>query len=74
MMLPHFLELFNYIRHDEQCEFTQPMWHQGPCDCGLHDLMDKLSQDLLNEIPENIVTAWRDAKERREKWAKEKVQ
>lgn len=33
--------LFKYLGHRNSCDFVQPMWHQGPCDCGLHALTAK---------------------------------
>lgn len=26
------------------------MWHQGPCDCGLHDALVRLSQEELTTL------------------------
>jgi hypothetical protein len=33
------IELLKYVRHDPNCDALQPMWHQGPCDCGLSALL-----------------------------------
>jgi len=27
--------LMTYVQHKPRCDALQPMWHQGPCDCGL---------------------------------------
>src|SRR5579871_5146872 len=38
------LELIPFIQHKHNCDVLQPMWHKGPCDCGL--------RKLLKEYPE----------------------
>ncbi len=40
--------LVAYIDHRDNCDFLQPMWHQGPCDCGLMETLEELSNQELN--------------------------
>ncbi len=44
--------LFEYVRHKSDCDWLQPMWHQGPCDCGLTDLIRRLPEELLESLTE----------------------
>ncbi len=41
--------LIPFIQHKDDCDFVQPMWHQGLCDCGLHK--------LVRSLPDNEATA-----------------
>jgi hypothetical protein len=64
-MTPHTLKLLDFVSRHWKCDFLQPMWHQGPCDCGLHDLLDKLPPELLTELPDDLVNAWKETRERK---------
>lgn len=44
--------LFKYIQHKGNCDWLQPMWHKGPCDCGLTELLKQLPEDLLRVLVE----------------------
>lgn len=35
-------DILAFISHKFNCDILQPMWHKGPCDCGLYALLDKL--------------------------------
>lgn len=35
-------DILAFVTHKWDCDHLQPMWHQGPCDCGLYALLDKL--------------------------------
>lgn len=35
-------DILAFVSHKNNCDYLQPMWHQGPCDCGLTALLDKL--------------------------------
>lgn len=39
-------EAARFLRHAYNCDYLQPMWHKGPCDCGLHELTDTFSPEL----------------------------
>lgn len=34
--------LLEFVEHKYNCDFLQPMWNQGPCDCGLFALFEAL--------------------------------
>lgn len=44
--------LTTFVDHKSACDFVQPMWHKGPCDCGLHKFFAHL--DTL-EHPSQVV-------------------
>lgn len=47
-----------FAGHKYDCDFIQPMWHQGPCDCGLHALLKSMPEEfkrLYPETPQNLV-------------------
>jgi hypothetical protein len=47
-------KLLQYVQHSYRCAYLQPMWHQGPCDCGLHDLLAGLADlRLVAELKEH---------------------
>lgn len=31
-----------FVQHKSDCDHMQPMWHQGPCDCGLYAMLTNL--------------------------------
>lgn len=35
-------DILAFVSHKNNCSHLQPMWHQGPCSCGLYDLFSKL--------------------------------
>jgi hypothetical protein len=39
--------LLQFVQHKWNCDWLQPMWHKGPCDCGLTDLIKQMPEDLL---------------------------
>lgn len=44
--------LLRYVQHKYDCDWLQPMWHKGPCDCGLKELVQQLPEDLLKLLVE----------------------
>ena len=44
--------LLNFVQHKYNCDWLQPMWHKGPCDCGLTALIQTLPEDLLKLLVE----------------------
>ena len=38
--------LLKFVRHEPNCDFLAPMWNKGPCDCGLHALVEKLPDEV----------------------------
>lgn len=36
------IDILNFVAHKWNCDALQPMWHKGPCDCGLYELFDRL--------------------------------
>jgi len=38
--------LLRYVQHKPNCDWLQPMWHKGPCDCGLTELIKQLPESL----------------------------
>lgn len=38
--------LLRYVQHKANCDWLQPMWHKGPCDCGLTELIASLPESL----------------------------
>lgn len=63
--------LLRFVGHRDDCDWLQPMWHKGPCDCGLHDAMAELSAeelDALKTAGSRVVDgfrAWRHEENRR---------
>jgi hypothetical protein len=37
--------LLAYVQHKYNCDWLQPMWHQGPCDCGLAELVEAMTPE-----------------------------
>jgi len=35
-------DLLAYVQHKRNCDALQPMWHKGPCDCGLTALLKQM--------------------------------
>lgn len=35
-------KILAFVAHKWNCDALQPMWHKGPCDCGLYELFDNL--------------------------------
>lgn len=57
--------LLKFVDHHDNCDWLQPMWHQGPCDCGLHATLDALSPEDLAALEAerpHIVAGWRTAR------------
>lgn len=57
--------LLKFVDHRDHCDWVQPMWHKGPCDCGLHAVLDALSAEdlaVLEAERPHVVTSWREAK------------
>ncbi|HEY6925020.1 MAG TPA: hypothetical protein VI653_16215 [Steroidobacteraceae bacterium] len=56
--------LLKFVDHHDNCDWLQPMWHKGPCDCGLHVAIAALSPEdlaaLESERP-HLVAGWREA-------------
>lgn len=44
--------LLTYVQHKWNCDWLQPMWHKGPCDCGLKELIKQLPEGLLTLLIE----------------------
>lgn len=71
--------LFKYVQHKYNCDWLQPMWHKGPCDCGLKELIQQLPEGLLRilvEASEHVratVEGIKQDKERDEREATEKA-
>lgn len=38
--------LLRYVQHRANCNWLQLMWHKGPCDCGLTELIASLPESL----------------------------
>jgi hypothetical protein len=49
-----FQRLLTFVRHNSNCDWLQPMWHKGPCDCGLFDLLDKLRAENGGTLPPEL--------------------
>lgn len=50
-------KILSFVAHKYDCDITQPMWHKGPCDCGLYDLLDELHRAAFSNLhPINITT------------------
>ena len=46
-------DIFEFVSHKWNCDAIQPMWHKGPCDCGLYEMLDKLRSTGLSSAPKN---------------------
>ena len=44
--------LLRYVQHESDCDWLQPMWHKGPCDCGLKELIEQLPESLRQVLVE----------------------
>jgi hypothetical protein len=44
--------LLRYVQHRGNCDWLQPMWHKGPCDCGLTELIKQLPEDIRKPLVE----------------------
>lgn len=64
-------ELLHFVAHHWKCDYLQPMWHQGPCDCGLYELMDTLPEDTLAKMRPELVQDWREDRAKRAKRRRE---
>jgi hypothetical protein len=56
--------LLRYVQHKSNCDWLQPMWHKGPCDCGLRELIEQLPESLravLVEASEHVRATIKDA-------------
>ena len=49
---PNLVALFRYVQHKSNCDWMQPMWHKGPCDCGLRALIEQLHESLRAALVE----------------------
>jgi hypothetical protein len=71
--------LLRYVQHKYDCDWLQPMWHKGPCDCGLTALIQQLPEDLLKLLVETndhvraTVEEIKQREERAEREAREAV-
>lgn len=73
-------EILAFVRHKYDCDFVQPMWHQGPCDCGLHALFDKLKTtshyrltlDDVRRANPDLIKAWEEANIRKAEYEQRK--
>lgn len=75
MKEPEYATLLRFVHHTDRCDFVQPMWHQGPCDCGLHKALEQLTARQLAELREyipNVIEAWEESKRRSAAWREEK--
>ncbi len=57
--------LLKFVDHHDYCDWVQPMWHKGPCDCRLHAVLDSLSPEDLAALEverPHVVASWREAK------------
>ncbi len=64
--------LFKYVQHAGNCDWLQPMWHKGPCDCGLTELIKQLPEELLTPLVEASEHVRATVEELKERAAKEK--
>lgn len=56
--------LLRFVDHHDNCDWLQPMWHKGPCDCGLHAVIAALTPDDLAALEAerpHLVSGWREA-------------
>ncbi len=47
------IDTLRFVYHKWDCDALQPMWHKGPCDCGLYGLLDKLLSTGLSNSSDN---------------------
>lgn len=41
-------DILAFVSHKATCSHLLPMWHKGPCNCGLYILLDKLRSTGLS--------------------------
>jgi hypothetical protein len=64
------------VQHKYDCDWLQPMWHKGPCDCGLKQLIQQLPEELLKllvETNDHVRATVEDMKVQADRDAQEKV-
>lgn len=49
-------DILAFVAHKWNCDYLQPMWHKGPCTCGLYDLFDKLLSVGLSINTRSIIS------------------
>lgn len=57
--------ILKFVGHHDHCDWLQPMYHKGPCDCGLHAALDSLLLEDLAVLEVErppIVAGWRESK------------
>jgi hypothetical protein len=67
--------LLAYVQHGYDCDWLQPMWHKGPCDCGLTALIQALPGAVLKpliETNEHVRATVEELQAQREREAQEK--
>ena len=50
-------KLLEFVDHRDNCDFLQPMWNKGPCDCGLFALFEKAQLPNREGLPEEVYRA-----------------
>lgn len=68
--------LLRYVQHKYDCDWLQPMWRKGPCDCGLKQLIQQLPEELLKllvETNDHVRATVEDMKVQADRDAQEKV-
>ena len=57
------VDLLRFVDHGPRCDFTAPMWHKGPCDCGLFELFELIEENAPAGVLEQTTmpVALRDA-------------
>jgi hypothetical protein len=46
--------LMEYVQHKPRCDALQPMWHKGPCSCGLSTLLKFVLKDMPAAMREKL--------------------
>lgn len=49
-------DVLAFVCHKSNCDYLQPMWHQGPCDCGLYALFDNLRSVGLSTDARSVIS------------------
>lgn len=68
-------DLIKFVDHTPKCDFIQPMWHKGPCDCGLHASLDAMSPAMVKLVMDHnpsLVIDWQNDVEHRARYAEAK--
>lgn len=57
--------LLKFVDHHDRCDWVQPNWHKGSCNCGLHEVLDVLSPKDLTALKAErpyVVANWAAAR------------